>query len=84
MSSATDSAPLAATGAALGKRPSGPSRRGGSGYPRYVAGKLGGAVVSLFAVLVTSFFLFRLIPGDPVKFMTCGRPVSAEQLAVYR
>ncbi|MFE0812439.1 ABC transporter permease [Streptomyces sp. NPDC058848] len=53
-------------------------------YPRYVAGKLAGAVVSLFAVLVTSFFLFRMIPGDPVKFMTGGRPVSAGQIAAYR
>lgn len=53
-------------------------------YARYVAGKLAGAAVSLFAVLVTSFFLFRLIPGDPVKFMTGGRQVSAEQLAAYR
>ncbi|WP_413761322.1 ABC transporter permease [Streptomyces sp. MMBL 11-3] len=56
----------------------------GTAYPRYVAGKLGGAAVSLLAVLVTSFFLFRLIPGDPVKFMTGGRQVSAEQLAAYR
>jgi peptide/nickel transport system permease protein len=51
---------------------------------RYGAGKLGGAAVSLLAVLVTSFFLFRLIPGDPVKYMTGGRQVSAEQLAHYR
>lgn len=61
-----------------------PGGRVRSGYPRYVAGKLGGAAVSLLAVLVTSFFLFRLIPGDPVKFMTGGRQVSAEQLAAYR
>ncbi|WP_155060789.1 ABC transporter permease [Streptomyces blattellae] len=59
-------------------------RRAGSGYVRYCAGKVGGAVVSLFAVLVTSFFLFRLIPGDPVKYMTGGRKVSNEQLAAYR
>lgn len=61
-----------------------PAGRTRSGYPRYVAGKLGGAAVSLLAVLLTSFFLFRLIPGDPVKFMTGGRQVSAEQLAAYR
>ncbi len=62
------------------------ARRAGNGtaYPRYVAGKAGGAVVSLLAVLVTGFFLFRLIPGDPVKTMTGGRPVSAAQLAEYR
>ncbi|MFE6484177.1 ABC transporter permease [Streptomyces sp. NPDC057757] len=62
----------------------GPRARSRTAYPRYVAGKLGGAAVSLLAVLVTSFFLFRLIPGDPVKYMTGGRQVSAEQLANYR
>ncbi|MER6694795.1 ABC transporter permease [Streptomyces minutiscleroticus] len=62
----------------------GPKARTRTAYLRYVAGKLGGAAVSLLAVLVTSFFLFRLIPGDPVKFMTGGRQVSAEQLASYR
>src|SRR5262245_54897245 len=45
-------------------------RSGGSttAYLRYVGIKLVGAAVSLLAVLVTGFFLFRLIPGDPVKF----------------
>ncbi|MFF3907572.1 ABC transporter permease [Streptomyces sp. NPDC001848] len=58
--------------------------RAGTGYLRYAAGRAAGAAVSLLAVLVTGFFLFRLIPGDPVKFMTGGRPVSVEQLATYR
>jgi peptide/nickel transport system permease protein len=53
-------------------------------YLLYVAGKLGGAAVSLLAVLVTSFFLFRIIPGDPVKAMTHGMPTSAEQMATLR
>jgi len=56
----------------------------GWAYLRYGAGKVGGAVISLLAVLVTGFFLFRLIPGDPVKTMTGGRPVSAGQRAAYR
>ncbi|MFV0133326.1 ABC transporter permease [Streptomyces sp. HMX87] len=60
------------------------SRGSRGGYPRYLAGKVAGAAVSLLAVLVTSFFLFRLIPGDPVKYMTGGRQVSAGQLAAYR
>ncbi|MGW1927033.1 ABC transporter permease, partial [Streptomyces massasporeus] len=63
----------------------GAPRTGSSlGYLRHAAGKLGGALVSLFAVLVTSFFLFRIIPGDPVKAMTHGVPTSAEQLATLR
>ncbi|MGI5377988.1 ABC transporter permease [Streptomyces sp. CA-251387] len=62
----------------------GPRARTTTHYLRYGAGKVGGAAVSLLAVLVTGFFLFRLIPGDPVKTMTGGRPISAEQLAAYR
>ncbi|MFE9439390.1 ABC transporter permease [Streptomyces sp. NPDC006602] len=61
-----------------------PRARTTTAYLRYGAGKVGGAAVSLLAVLVTGFFLFRLIPGDPVRTMTGGRPVSAEQLAAYR
>lgn len=64
--------------------PSGPRARSARAYLLYVAGKLGGAAVSLFAVLVTSFFLFRIIPGDPVRTMTHGRQVSADQLASLR
>ncbi|MFF4167448.1 ABC transporter permease [Streptomyces sp. NPDC001741] len=72
-----------------GPAPTGPSARGPrtrstTAYLRYAAGKLAGAAVSLFAVLVTSFFLFRLIPGDPVKQMTGGRQVSTEQIAAMR
>lgn len=86
MSADAASAPVDKTG---GPAPAGPPARGPqartrTAYLRYVAGKVGGAAVSLLAVLVTSFFLFRLIPGDPVKFMTGGRQVSAEQLAAYR
>ncbi|MFF4247914.1 ABC transporter permease [Streptomyces sp. NPDC001822] len=72
-----------------GPAPAGPSARSPrarstTAYLRYAAGKLAGAAVSLFAVLVTSFFLFRLIPGDPVKQMTGGRQVSTEQIAAMR
>jgi peptide/nickel transport system permease protein len=41
-------------------------------------------VVSLLAVLVTSFFLFRILPGDPVRAMTHGQPTSAAQMATLR
>ncbi|WP_267246101.1 ABC transporter permease [Streptomyces sp. PR69] len=64
-----------------------PAAGRGSGarvYLRYVAGRLAGAAVSLLAVLVTGFFLFRIVPGDPVRAMTHGRPTSAEQLAALR
>ncbi|MEW1872457.1 ABC transporter permease [Streptomyces caelestis] len=86
-SDATSASVGGGTGATDGPPKDGPSATGGrvtTAYPRYVAGRVAGAAVSLLAVLVTSFFLFRLIPGDPVKFMTGGRQVSAEQLAAYR
>jgi peptide/nickel transport system permease protein len=81
MTADATSAPAAKAAAPAAR---GPRARTTTGYLRYGAGKVGGAVVSLLAVLVTGFFLFRLIPGDPVKTMTGGRPVSAEQLAAYR
>ncbi|HVV21435.1 MAG TPA: ABC transporter permease [Pseudonocardiaceae bacterium] len=34
--------------------------------------KLGGAVISLLLVIVLGFFLFRVLPGDPVQTMTRG------------
>ncbi len=46
---------------------------------RYVAGRLTIAVASLAAVVVAGFFLFRILPGDPVRAMTEGREVTAEQ-----
>jgi peptide/nickel transport system permease protein len=46
---------------------------------RYIGKKIVGSAVSLFAVILTSFFLFRIIPGDPVRAMTHGRPISIEQ-----
>ncbi|MFF2655501.1 ABC transporter permease [Streptomyces sp. NPDC058045] len=84
---AADAAPPAEADGGPGAK--GPAARGpGSGntaaYLRYVAGKIAGAIISLFAVLVTSFFLFRLIPSNPVKQMTGGRRMSDAQLETLR
>lgn len=46
---------------------------------RHVAGRLATALASLAAVVVAAFFLFRILPGDPVRAMTEGREVSAQQ-----
>ncbi|WP_159939778.1 MULTISPECIES: ABC transporter permease [unclassified Nocardiopsis] len=46
---------------------------------RYAAGRLATAAASLAAVVVAGFFLFRILPGDPVRAMTEGREVTAEQ-----
>ncbi|MCX3061792.1 ABC transporter permease [Streptomyces beihaiensis] len=80
------SGPAAAAGPEPGARPGtrGPRARNLRAYLQYAAAKIVGAAVSLFAVLVTSFFLFRLIPSDPVKQMTGGRRVSTQQLAALR
>ncbi|MEW2545723.1 ABC transporter permease [Streptomyces sp. NPDC047002] len=62
-----------------------PGHRGAAlGYARYGAGKAAGAAVSLLAVLVTSFFLFRVLSRDPVRAMTHGAPMSAAQQETLR
>jgi ABC-type microcin C transport system permease subunit YejB len=48
---------------------------------RYIGGRLLTAVLSLAGVVVAGFFLFRILPGDPVRRMTEGREVTAEQRA---
>ncbi len=45
------------------------------------AGRLGGAALSLVMVAVLGFFLFRVVPGDPVVSMTRGRPTTAAMQA---
>jgi peptide/nickel transport system permease protein len=60
-----------------------PPQRGG-GVVRYLLGKIGGAVMSVLMVVVLGFFLFRVMPGDPVTTMTRGHPVSGAQLAKLR
>ncbi|WP_306370700.1 ABC transporter permease [Nocardiopsis sp. CC223A] len=68
--------------------PAGPARpaaRGRTGRVlRYVGGRLLTAVLSLAGVVVAGFFLFRILPGDPVRAMTEGREVTAEQRAELR
>ena len=51
---------------------------------RYIGGRLLTALLSLAGVVVAGFFLFRILPGDPVRAMTEGREVTAEQRAELR
>jgi peptide/nickel transport system permease protein len=49
---------------------------------RYLLGKLGQAVLTLLFIVTFNFFLFRILPGDPVKLLTKGagqRLTLAEQ-----
>lgn len=59
-------------------------RRGGTGTARFVLRKIVEAVISLLLVIVLFFFLFRLLPGDPVATMIRDRPTSPQQLAELR
>ena len=59
-------------------------RRGGTGTARFVLRKIVEAVISVLLVIVLFFFLFRLLPGDPVATMVRDRPTSPQQLAELR
>lgn len=41
---------------------------------RFVGRTVGGGVISLALVAVLAFFMFRVLPGDPVRTMTRNRP----------
>ena len=45
---------------------------------------LNAAFVTLAFVVVFNFFLFRLLPGDPIGLYTRGRNMDAEQIAALR
>lgn len=57
------------------------SRRRGYGW--FLLGKLAGAFGSLMFMLVVSFFLFRVLPGDPARTLGRGRFSTPEQLAEF-
>ena len=62
----------------------GDERPRGASWPRYVALKGGGALISLAMVVILGFFAFRILPGDPAISMTRGRRVSADQVELLR
>jgi len=59
-------------------------RRGTGSTARIVGSKVLRAVVTLAFVVVFNFFLFRLLPGDPIGLYTRGRNMDAEQIAALR
>jgi peptide/nickel transport system permease protein len=64
-------------------RPTAPRRRGGSLSPttRYVLTRTLSAFGTLVFVVIFNFFLFRILPGDPVALYTRGRNVDRDQVA---
>lgn len=61
-----------------------PAGRGGSGFGRYVRNRAVGAFVSLLLVLFSSFFLFRILGGDPIDQLASEVPLSPEERAAMR
>jgi peptide/nickel transport system permease protein len=54
------------------------------GYGRYVLGRCLGALGSLAFMMVVSFFLFRVMPGDPARTLGRGRFTTPEQLEEFK
>ncbi|TMR93121.1 ABC transporter permease [Nonomuraea basaltis] len=51
---------------------------------RYALSKAGGALFSIAMVIVGTFFVFRLLPGDPVRNLAQGRNMTPAQLDLER
>jgi peptide/nickel transport system permease protein len=60
------------------------SARGRGGLGAYAGRRLLTGVGTMFFVLVFNFFLFRLLPGDPIALYTRGRNMDREQLRELR
>jgi peptide/nickel transport system permease protein len=59
-------------------------REGAAEFLRYLARKLGAAVLSFAVLLMIGFVIFSLMPSDPLETLTRGRPTSPAQLAFLR
>jgi len=66
--------------------PAAPSRSGGALSPstRYVINRVLAAISTLVFVVLFNFFLFRIMPGDPIGLYTRGRNMDADQLRQLR
>jgi peptide/nickel transport system permease protein len=60
----------------------GPRRRGG--LAGYAVRRLITGVGTMIFVLVFNFFLFRMLPGDPISLYTRGRNMDQDQLRALR
>ena len=63
---------------------SGDDRPAYRGTLKYALSKVGGALFSIAMVIVGTFFVFRLLPGDPVRNLAQGRNMTPTQLALER
>ena len=60
------------------------SRSSRGGLAAYAGRRLLSGVGTMFFVLVFNFFLFRLLPGDPIALYTRGRNMDRDQLRELR
>ena len=51
---------------------------------RYVVNRIFAAIGTFLFVIVFNFFLFRLLPGDPIALYTKGRNVDPEEMRHLR
>jgi peptide/nickel transport system permease protein len=58
--------------------------RGISPTARYVVSRVAAAIGTFLFVIVFNFFLFRLLPGDPIALYTKGRNVDPEEMRRLR
>ncbi len=74
-----------AAAAPPGRDPTRQPRLGtGNGLLRFAARRGATSLGTIVFVVVFNFFLFRLLPGDPIGLYTRGRNVSVEQLTMLR
>lgn len=59
-------------------------RRASGGLGRYAARRVLTGMGTMVFVLVFNFFLFRLLPGDPISLYTKGRNMDPDQLRELR
>ncbi|MFI7233406.1 ABC transporter permease [Nonomuraea angiospora] len=76
--------PLEAAGPAVQAAGPGDERSTGRGTLQYALSKAGGALFSIAMVIVGTFFVFRLLPGDPVRNLAQGRNMTPDQLNLER
>lgn len=58
--------------------------RSGTLTVSYVARKLGWALLTLFFVLTVNFFLFRIMPGDPVALLARSQRMTPQEVLAQR
>lgn len=81
----SDSAEAELAEGLTGSEPADPDQPRSSGsWPRFLAAKVGGALVSTVMVVIVGFFAFRILPGDPVRALAQDRRVTPEQLDALR